>query len=381
MSQREDGRPKPHALLTQTAEGGERVNYRLFPQCGRLGGLFFLLFLLTLVLPQWGEAQFTTSPVLVASSPSGQSIGNAKLAIDATGTIHVAWMQWVGDPGTSATIMYSRSTDEGMSFSSPVPVAGGAPELALESLAVDRGGIIYLAGTSFDILSAARTVFLRVSRDGGQSFPFVTTFGPGEVPRLAVDGAANVNVAWRGAPVGGLTFSRSVDQGFTFSLPKTIPCGDVPCLGGIPFIGADVGGLIYILSASCQAIHCNLSCNFLNSFTRSTDGGATFAPATDLRQIAGCGEASRLLVEASRAIDVLFNSGNFSRSIDEGQTFSAPTQVPLGSGLFIADAVGNITVLGFVSGSPTRDIGVTDQSTTELPSVPLCRSCRIPWPS
>ncbi len=324
-------------------------------RCWEFGSLLILL--ITLLAPIDGEAQFTIPPVLVASPPSGQFIQDAKLFIGANGTIHIAWKQAVADPGPSS-IMYARSLDGGQTFSIPVPIPAAARGgVALGALAVNSHGDIFITGTGTgDLAPSERIVFVRVSRDGGQSFPFVTTFGPGDGPSLAIDGADSVDLAWSVFDLGqrSITFSRSTDKGSTYSSPKTIfACGGAFIACETLAVSSKAEGTVYI----AVNILVSLPPSHSTSFLRSTDGGVTFTPA---QGVSIAGATQRLFVEASGVIDLLTQDvsrtnpqplGTFVRSVDGGQTFSVPVQVPFTGGLFIADEAGNITVFGGLSNS------------------------------
>jgi hypothetical protein len=335
----------------------------------------FFIVLLVLLAVQPVEAQFTTPPVAVATTPpdSGRSIErNARLFVDASGAIHVAWVQSDSSgPTLQWTLMYSRSRDGGLSFSAAVPVTGeGTEQLALGSLVVNSRGMIFVAGTNF----GSGTVFVRLSVDGGQTFPLLTTFGPGGTPSLALDTADNVNLAWGAFTTGGsvVTFSRSIDQGLTFSAPKALTCENpLGCGGGDPLVSVDRAGTIYLIAGL--------------SLVRSIDGGQTFAPGTKFSctddTFGGLSSVGfrGLFVETSGAIDILCQRvgqgaphpapGAFIRSIDGGQTFSSPVQISFTRSVMEVDPSGNITVL-----AADRPIAVTrsvEHGATFSAAVPL----------
>jgi len=103
-----------------------------------------------LLLSQFAEAQFTTPPVLVGSPAADLAIRNGKLAIDATGTVHIAWEQETPPGGLFSRVsMYAHSVNGGLSFSAPIPVPGaGAERGFLGGLAVNPHGVIFLTETS-----------------------------------------------------------------------------------------------------------------------------------------------------------------------------------------------------------------------------------------
>lgn len=158
------------------------------------------------------------------------------IAVDATGSpydgnVYVSWTRFAG----TASIYFSRSTDAGATFSTPMQISalssnqGSIP-------AVGPNGEVYVVWYNYNT-GAQR---MAVSLDGGQSFgtPFhvasVTpipsplpgsTFRDNSFPTLAVDqNTGNLYVAWNDFGTGDadILFVRSTDGGQTWSAPQRV---------------------------------------------------------------------------------------------------------------------------------------------------------------
>lgn len=107
---------------------------------------------------------FTFTEPFDVSRSSGSAF-DPEIAIDSNDTINVAWHDTA--PGRSV-IMYSRSTDSGQTFSSPIQVSTGEGNATEAAIATDGSGRISVAWVD-ESLGHAEAYYAR-STDGGQSF-------------------------------------------------------------------------------------------------------------------------------------------------------------------------------------------------------------------
>src|SRR5690349_12773842 len=178
-------------------------------------------------------------------------------------------------------------------------------------LAFSNDGVAYHAHLSFDGIRLARPVraengmIVNVSKDGGNTWSdgtpainHVNTVIPFEdKPGLIVDNApgsrfkGNVYLAWTRFDVYGssdpenhsqIYFTRSTDQGQTFSMPFRISDTGGDCLdsdntveGAVPAIGPN--GEVYVVWAGPLGL----------VFDKSTDGGLTFGKDKVIGEIPG----------------------------------------------------------------------------------------------
>jgi hypothetical protein len=143
------------------------------------------------------------------SGGSGTCNSQPSASVDSTGNIDVTW---VAD-GTN--LFFTRSTDGGANFSTPINIATPANPTGEEVIAGPDGGI-YVLWTA-----GAAAVFAN-SQNSGASFNtnptplgFSLSSGP---PSFTVDTCGNVTVFGASSPADS-TYQRSNDGGVTFATP------------------------------------------------------------------------------------------------------------------------------------------------------------------
>jgi hypothetical protein len=169
-----------------------------------------------------GDGSTYDRTVLVKrGTPSGQFLtglfqDKINLTVDQTagaqsGNVYVAWSQYNGFAPTNA-VLFSRSTDHGLTFSRPVrvtPVSLGTASFA--DLAVGPDGAVYLAFLTYPSPSNPATdVWLSKSTDGGASFgppAHVATIAIFDSSQFSGNGASDCGDGPFACPTG-LTFSR-----------------------------------------------------------------------------------------------------------------------------------------------------------------------------
>ena len=118
-----------------------------------------------------------------------------KLAVDAHGTLHLAYAE-------ASSILYTRSTDGALSFSSPRAIS--KPNAGFPSLALDANGGVYVVWeNSQDPRRRPRGLGFALSRDAGGSFS-----EPAVIP-----GSADSRGGWNGSFQGLLMRKLSVSRG------------------------------------------------------------------------------------------------------------------------------------------------------------------------
>lgn len=173
------------------------------------------------------------------------------LAAGPDGTLYLAWT--VGET-QAAAIHVAKSSDGGLSFGEPV-LAGHAKSYAdAPKLAVDASGTLHLAyaqsmGGPFE----GYRVHYTYSADGAQSFapprdistPLPAPAQSAAYPMLAIDGQNNLYVSWELFPdhrqyPRGMALAISRDRGNNFSPPGIVPDSIDPAGG----INGSVQGLL-----------------------------------------------------------------------------------------------------------------------------------------
>src|SRR6266705_1514769 len=140
--------------------------------------------------------------------------------------------------------------------------------------------------------------------------------GASGLSQIAVDSKGSINIVWLDNTPGyyAVFFSRSSDGGATFSAPMNI--SNDPRGAGSPYMAVDSGGNINAAWVSSPTVVPSLI-----SFSRSSDGGATFSPPLALSTRPSDGP--QVAVDSAGNINVAWTEGHggpfdvaFSRSSD-----------------------------------------------------------------
>jgi hypothetical protein len=205
--------------------------------------------------------------------------GSLDLARGENGHLYTAWTEYEGG------LRFSRSTDQGRSFSDPVHIAGGEEELPAHAPALAVHGqtvhLVWAVGEK----SSADIQYVR-SRDGGESFTEPQAVGrsdgPSDAPKLAVDGQGAVHLAYSESPDGPweryhILYARMRGGEDVFEPAREI---SVPHPGpfesaNFPSLEVDGEGGVYVLWELFPDRHAR---PHGVGMSYSTDGGETFAP-------------------------------------------------------------------------------------------------------
>lgn len=258
--------------------------------------------------------------------------------------IYVVWTE-VTTTGPAATIgrnsdiFFSKSADHGASFSIPVGLSTYKTGLKQEPKIAVSGKNLYIIWSDYSS-GAAEILFTR-STDNGSSFssPITlgTSFGAAGETRIAANGN-NVYVMWIGSSnrisAGSVLFRSSADNGTTFGNPISLSTNGIASKPEMAVTGNDVYAVWY--SSTLQANGVVSDDQIL--FTRSTDNGANFSNPINLSNNPNTFSARPQVSASGRSVYVTwFESGPnhslnvantyFSKSTDGGMTFTTPLQL------------------------------------------------------
>jgi hypothetical protein len=214
-------------------------------------------------------ASYVRTVRVAAGSPSAQFLGSGvfqdkgNLVVDQTsgpysGNVYMTWSRYAGKAANNA-VLFSRSTDHGRTFSTPVHIDAGSGSGSFADAAVGPDGAVYVTYRTYAIQGSTTDAFWIVkSTDGGR------TFGS---PRL----------------VAGITpFSSDQFTGGTGG----VDCGDGPfaCPSGFTFSRFDS---LSAVAADARGVHvaygARLPSGQAKAFVRtSSDGLSWTAPAVTL---------------------------------------------------------------------------------------------------
>lgn len=311
-----------------------------------------------------GGATFST-PVLIPSDLSQNARNNLlKVVVDAAGNINLLWYRVLDSQDTTVGYNISRSADNGATFTNPVEFTGGPqPEVGsnIPTIVVRPDGQLIVTW-----VDASSNVLAEVTNDG-VAFSTPTTIAavvPGAIGEKAVASpGGQIYLFWEtAASVSNCSISFSVSlDGITYAPAKTISGGAGAC-NSQPAASVDSAGNLDVTWVA------NATSMF---FTRSTDGGVTFSTPVGIATPPNP-TGDEVFGGPDGGIYVLWTAGGIaevSNSQDSGASFSA-TPTPLGITIaggppsLTADTCGNVTVIGATGGTKTSyqrsiDGGVT----------------------
>ena len=276
------------------------------------------------------------SPPKSISNNSIDSHGSftPQIAVDFGGNINAVWED---DTASNSNILFSRSTDGGATFfPTPMKLSNSLGCSFNPVMAVDVSANINVVWQdSPDCRFRTSTIFFSRSTDGGITFSapmnlsetIISAFY--SIPQIAV-AAGNISVVWESDTGNlGIWFRSSSDGGATFSEPKMLSTNTGGSID--PQIAVDKSGNINVVWEDDIAGHSDIS------FRRSTDGGATFFPILNPKNLSNpngsfiaSAHSPRIAADLSGNINVVwagtdpidFNTDIFfSRSTDGGATF------------------------------------------------------------
>jgi hypothetical protein len=154
-----------------------------------------------------------------------------RVALDTSETVNIVW----GDTRDGAgKVQFIRSTDLGLTFNDPIDVSRSAGSAFDPEIAIDSSDAINVAWE--DTRTGNSSIMYSRSTDGGVTFsePKKVSTGTGKATEVAIANDANgkISLAWVEDSIGHFEayYSRSTDGGSTFSQPLKItdfPNGDI----------------------------------------------------------------------------------------------------------------------------------------------------------
>jgi hypothetical protein len=171
-------------------------------------------------LGPWSDAPLEPIPVYI---PPGGPVADPTLAIDSKGTLYAAW--WGRGFGE---IFLSKSGNRGRTWSEPLNVSNTPLGSDFPVLAVGPRDRLYLVWEDFSIIPVIGEIVVSISDDGGATWtPYQNlsqTKPSSSRPSVVVNGQGVVSIVWI-EERGQLMFTRSTDEGATWSAPKEIAPG------------------------------------------------------------------------------------------------------------------------------------------------------------
>jgi hypothetical protein len=303
---------------------------------------------------------FSATPKIVAQNLGGVLNSAPRIDLDTNGGTDVVWGR--------TDEYFSRSTDAGTTFSTPVKLSTAVGNISASRIAASSTGNLYVVWTDEQnrTTNGSCNEFFSRSLDKGVTFSAPAAIYSGgcshDNMQTAVDPSGTLLFFWSDdIPFEDVLFSRSVDFGSTFMSPINLAQSAATSLQGA--IENKSGNIDVVWAGAPNAAEGIF-------FSRSRDGGVSFASQKLLSVPGPAGTlppaSPQILVDAIDNINVIWQQGTagtntfdvfFSRSTDGGATFQTIKKVsatsslqcapatPCGNARFALDAVGDSNVV------------------------------------
>ena len=316
----------------------------------------------------------TSSTFQTPSAKGLEGLGtgsNPYAVVDSNGLIDIAWTAANG-------VMFAQSKDNGVTFSTPKLVV--ASPAGAQSIQVDaKNNIFILVGYNPTSMLNGNTAVLARSTDGGRTFSTVIVKQNIFASLLLVQPSGIMDFAYTTSengidPDDAVRHTHSTDGGRTFVNDQLVWDAPHSADAILQFRGA-VGpqGQVYV----AWAVQDDLDC-FVEA-AASQDGVNFKNPPTLLWVPDLCNDNPEIVVDTAGNVNITWDAGTiyFSRSQDQGQTFSPPSIVSKFGGddtqKFVVGPNGEIDlVFAGVNFTRSLDHGVTWSTplTLALPNLP-----------
>jgi hypothetical protein len=241
--------------------------------------------------------------------------------ITASGSnVYVVWQDDTNSPGND-DIFFSRSTDSGATFSSPVNIRQNAADFFSSPRIAAVGTNVYVTWQE-----ASGDIFFSRSTDSGANFDAAINISnsanASAPPNMAASGA-NVYIVWQEA-FENIFFSRSTDSGANFDAAVDMTQNAGLGISELPQIAA-AGVSVYI---AWTTLDFN---TFITDaiFVYSTDSGANFSAADNISDSINLVQSVRIVLSGTNVYlvyvddDFVTQDVYVARSIDAGVNFGA----------------------------------------------------------
>jgi predicted secreted protein with PEFG-CTERM motif len=244
--------------------------------------------------------------------------------------VYVTWLERTA--GEVTNVIFTKSDDGGATFSIPVAITNHVSGNSGIPIITANGNNVYLmwednGAKNFD-------VFLSSSNDSGNTFSIPTNIsnntGDSGAPQMIEDGN-NIYAVWMDNTYGkfDILFSKSTDGGETFAKPVDVS-GNSQDSGYPQF--AVMGNNVYVTWTSVVTEK-----NYDIFFAKSSDGGQTFGTPVNVSNLPGGSGWPQISVDNGTVyISWVGNtSGNYdvyiAKSTDDGNSFESPVDVNSGT--------------------------------------------------
>lgn len=260
--------------------------------------------------------------------------------------VYVSWTKFAGGNNGAAQIMFSRSTDGGVTWDNPQGISNAEPARGRQGANIQVGpdGTVYVVWT--DNTSHGQLVQkMAISYDGGKTFPksniivaIVTDDVPdgilpgtrfvanGIFPSMSIAPNGTIYVAWSNHTNGHavVLFTKSTDGGQTWSTP--IGANDVTGRSSaLQAVSVDPNGKINVVSTAIDDVPVGTApgagvVHYDTYWTQSTDGGVTFSSPVKISKVTSDPDGS-----STHRLDMQFIGDYISAASDASHVYAVWT--------------------------------------------------------
>lgn len=178
------------------------------------------------------------------------------IQVDSSGVVHVVYYSTKIN-SNNREIFYCRSTDFGVSWEDPVRLTNATRDSRIPKLAIGPDDSLNVAWHDDRTASDDYNIYFKRSDDGGDTWGsdvMVNDSGPpSEEVAIAVGGDGVIHITWEELtgdwwnPTGNVYYSRSTDNGVSFSSQVKLTTGAYNGDGWHSDVAADGHGNVYVL--------------------------------------------------------------------------------------------------------------------------------------